>query len=167
MEREKPRIRIYPLSRAAFPGSESRFEVEVEGAEETKLEVRPCNEASGYEISIDEKGGGSRRVTIKAPATAENACLDFYIEAKDAAGKTIADEHFEVVTGPKAMPPTFAVTTLIGVVLVIIGMSAGSTVAKYSLIAFGFVVVVTALIASIFGIYGKVIGFPWHFSKEK
>lgn len=161
------RVRIYPLSRAAFKGSESKFEVEVEGAEATTIHVRPDDEASGYEVSIDEKGSGTTVVTIKSPPVAENACLDFFIEAKDASGKIIATEHAEVVTVAKNIPPTFAVTTVIGVILVVIGMAFSAPVSKYSLIVLGVGIVLAAIIASLFGIYGKNIGYPFHFTKEK
>jgi hypothetical protein len=167
MESEHALIKIYPLSRAAFPGSESKFEVEVEGAEETTLDVRPCDEAADYEIHVSEVDGSSRTVTIKAPPDAENACLDFYVEAKDASGNIIAREHAEVMMGPKAMPPTFAITTLIGVVLVIIGMAFSSTISSLTLIGLGVFVTSAAIIASVVGIYGKNIGYPWHFTKEK
>lgn len=167
MENDRAKIRIYPLSRAAFPGSQSKFEVEVEGAEETSIEVRPCDEASEYEVYVDEKNGSSKTVTITAPVYAEKACLDFYIEAKDASGKIIAEEHAEIIMGPKEMPPTFAITTMIGIGLVVIGLAAGGDTARYSLIAFGFAAFTAAVVASLFGIYGKYIGFPWHFTKEK
>lgn len=168
MEKEQAMIKIYPLSRAAFPGSESKFEVEVEGAEDTTLDVRPCDEAANYDIKVDGiDEAGSRLVTIKAPVDAENACLDFFILAKDSSGNVIAKEHAEVVIGPKAMPPTFAITTLIGVILVVIGMAFSSTVSSYTLIGLGVAVALAAIVASIFGIYGKNIGYPWHFTKEK
>jgi hypothetical protein len=167
MADETAKIHIYPLSRAAFPGSESKFEVDVEGADETTIDVRPCDEAAGYEVSIDKKGSGTTVITVKAPPIADNACLDFFVEAKDNTGKVIAKEHAEVITGPKAMPPTFALTTGIGVVLVVIGMAFSASVSQYSLIVLGVGVALAAIIASLFGIYGKNIGYPFHFTKEK
>jgi hypothetical protein len=167
MTDETARIRIYPLSRAAFPGSESKFEVEVEGADATTIDVKPCDEAAGYEVSFDEKGSGTTVITIKAPQAAENACLDFYVTAKNKSGQIIAKEHAEVVIGPKAMPPTFALTGVIGVVLVVVGMAFSESASKYSLITIGVCVVLAAIIASLFGIYGKNIGYPFHFTKEK
>jgi hypothetical protein len=164
---EQAKIRIFPLARAAFPGTESKFEVEVEGAEETSIDVKPCDEASGYEVLIDKKGSGTTVITIKAPQVAENACMDFFVEAKDATGKIIAKEHAEVVIGQKSMPPTFATTTVIGVILVIVGVAFGASAAKYSLVALGIGVALAAVVASLFGIYGKNIGYPFHFTKAK
>ncbi|MFA5867575.1 MAG: hypothetical protein WC891_06425 [Actinomycetota bacterium] len=167
MADEEAKIRIYPLSRAAFPGSESKFEVEVEGAEATTIEVRPCDEAAGYEVAIDRKGGGSSFITIKAPPVADNACMDFFVEAKDATGKVVATEHAEVVIGQKSIPPTFAMTTIIGVGLIAVGLVFSSSVARDILIVLGLGVVLAAILASLFGIYGKNIGYPWHFTREK
>jgi hypothetical protein len=164
---EDPKIRIYPLARAAFPGSVSKFEIEVDGGEATTIDIRPCDEASSYDVSIVEKGDGKTMVTIKSPPVAENACLDFFVEAKDSSGNIIAKEHAELVTGPKAMPPTFAITTVSGVILVIIGMTFTASASKYTLIALGVGVSLAAIIASLFGIYGKNIGYPFHFTKEK
>ncbi len=167
MADEEARIRIYPLSRAAFPGSESKFEVDVEGAEATTIEVRPCDEASGYEVAIDEAGSGTSYITIKAPPVADNACLDFFVEAKDKEGKIVAREHAEVVIGQKSMPPTFAFTTVIGVSLIIVGIVFSSSVARDTLVVLGIGVILAAMLASLFGIYGKNIGYPFHFTKQK
>jgi hypothetical protein len=167
MAEEAAKIRICPLSRTAFPGSVSKYEVEVDGAEATTISVRPCDQASGYEIAIDEMGSGTTVVTIKAPPVAENACLDFFVEAKDLSGKIIAKEHAEVVVGSKSMPPTFALTTVIGIVLVVVGTAFSASVSKYSLIALGVAVALAAIVASLFGIYGKNVGYPFHFTKEK
>ncbi len=167
MADEEARIRIYPLARAAFPGSESKFEVEVENAEATTIEVKPCDEATGYEVAIDREGGGSSFITIKAPPVADNACLDFFVEAKDVSGKVVATEHAEVVIGQKSMPPTFAMTTVIGVGLVTVGLVFSSSVARNVMIIMGLGVALAAILASLFGIYGKNIGYPWHFTKEK
>jgi hypothetical protein len=167
MADEAAKIRINPLSRAAFPGSESKFEVEVEGAEATTIDVKPCDEAAGFEVLFDEKGSGTTVITIKAPQVAENACLDFFVTAKNKSGEIIAKEHAEIVIGQEAMPPTFAITTVIGVVLVVIGMAFSETVSKYSLITIGVCVALAAIVASLFGIYGKNIGYPFHFTKAK
>ena len=167
MAEKAAKIRIYPLSRAAFPGSESKFEVEVESTEATTIDVRPCDEASGYEIVIDKMGGGTTVVTIKAPTMADSACYDFFVEAKGSSGEIIAKEHAEVVIGSEGMPPTFALTTVIGVVLIVIGMAFSASVSKYSLITLGVAAAVAAVVASLFGIYGKNIGYPFHFTKEK
>lgn len=167
MAKDKPKINIKPISRVATPGVESRFEVTVEGAEEMTIDIRPCEAATGYEVTVDEQGGGKKILTIKTPQAAGMARMDFYVEARDASGKAVAKEHAQIVMAAKVMPSVFFVSTIVGFVLVAIGLTANATWARISLYTLGGTVVLVAILSSIFGIWGKHIGFPWHFTRDK
>lgn len=76
----------------------------------------------------------------------------------------MAKEHVEVITAGSWMTPAFAVVALAGVVLAIGGASWLSGWALALTVALGAIVALVAIGSLGFFLWGRYVGFGWHFT---
>ncbi len=77
----------------------------------------------------------------------------------------MAREHVEVITAGGWMLPVLALAALVGVALIVGGIALLAGWALALVVVLGALVALTALGSLGFFLWGKVVGFGWHFTR--
>lgn len=86
------------------------------------------------------------------------------MEARGASGEVVAKEHAEIITAGGWMIPVFVVAALVAGAAILISGAMTSGWLRISLVTFWALVAIIGVGSLKFAMWGKYVGFPWHFT---
>jgi len=86
------------------------------------------------------------------------------VEARDASGKVIGRDHVETIASGRLMLPAFGLITLASFAAVYAAPQLLVGWPALLLIVFASIAGVVCIASLGFALWGKLLGFPWHFT---
>lgn len=86
------------------------------------------------------------------------------MEARSASGEVVAKEHAEIITAGGWMIPTFIAAVVVALVIIVVSGAFTSAWIRIPLIVLGVLVGFISAASIGFALWGKYLGFPWHFT---